>query len=77
MKPDFNLHENITETKDVIATAKMVAGNIQNVSDDVKHELNQVLSNLNQAEHYLSIIETKTQIALSFVPPEIKKSKNL
>lgn len=73
----FNVEETITETEDVILIAKDIIKNIDNVSDDVKKELNLAITNLDQASNYLEHIRHKTDIALKFVPKDVQDKECL
>lgn len=73
----LSVSETITESKDTVMIAKKVIENINNVSDDVKKELNTAVSNLNQAIDYLEHIRTKSDIALTFVPSDVQEKEFL
>ena len=73
----FSLEETITETRDVIAIAQDVIKNIPDVSDDIKKSMDLALKNLDQATDYLDHIQRKTDVALQFVPVEIKEKEFL
>lgn len=73
----FSISETITETEDVILIAKDIIKNIDNVSDDVKKELNLSIKNLDQASNYLKYIERKTDVALKFVPKDVQDKECL
>lgn len=69
----FSIAETITETRDVVMIASDIIKNLQNVSPDVKKELNLALTNLNQAHKYLDHIDRKVEIALKYVPTDIQE----
>ena len=73
----FSVAETITETDDVILIAKDIIKKINNVSDDVKKELNVAIKNLDQASNYLEHIRHKTDIALKFVPKDVQDKECL
>ncbi len=73
----FSISETITETEDVILIAKDIIKNIDNVSDDVKKELNLSIKNLDQASNYLKHIKRKTDVALKFVPKDVQDKECL
>lgn len=73
----LSIAETITETKDVVLIAKGVLENINNVSDDVKKELNTAIVNLNQAVDYLEHIKRKSEVALTFVPSDVQEKEFL
>ena len=73
----FSIAETITETEDVILIAKDVIEKITNVSDDIKKELDLAINNLNQATGYLKHIKHKADIALDYVPTDVKEKEFL
>lgn len=70
----LSISETITEISDVINIAKDI---IQKVKNDDSKELDLVLTNLNQAVHYLEYIKEKTNIALKYVPINIQEKEYL
>lgn len=77
MKNEFSGREAIVEAQDVVAIAKITINNLSGISDNADKELNMALVNLDAAETYLKQIQTKYDIALKFVPDDIKKQKLL
>ena len=73
----FSIAETITETDDVVRIALAVLRNINNVSDDVKKELDHAIRNLNEATEYLTYIARKTNKALEFVPKDVQEKEFL
>lgn len=73
----FSIDETITETRDVVTIAKNVIKNISGVSLDVQKELKMAVTNLEQAEEYLSFIKSKTKTALKFVPKDVQEKEFL
>ena len=73
----LSLSETINEANDTVMIATKVIENINDVSDDVKKELNMAVNNLNQAIDYLKHIKTKSDIALTFVPSDVQEREFL
>ncbi len=73
----LSISETITETNDVVGIAKDIIEKITNVPDDVKKELDLAINNLNQAKDYLKHIKNKCDIALDYVPTDIKEKEYL
>lgn len=73
----FSIKETITELDDVIVIALDTLKNIDNVSGDIKKELDLAINNLNQATDYLGYIKRKTDITLKYVPNDIQEKEFL
>ena len=74
----LSIDETITEASDVVAIAKITANNISdNVSPDVKKELDMIIKHLDAAEHYLSHVRHKAKITLQFVPNDVQEKEYL
>ena len=74
----FSIDETITEISDVVAIAKNTAKNISDdVSPNVKKELDTITKQLDSVEHYLSHVRTKADIALKFVPADVQEKEFL
>ena len=69
-----SIEELIIETDDVIGIAKDV---LSKISGDSKKEINLAINNLNQATNYLKYIKRKADIALTFVPKDVKEKEFL
>jgi len=69
-----SIEELIIETDDVIGIAKDV---LSKISGDSKKEIDLAINNLNQATNYLKHIKRKTDIALTFVPKDVKEKEFL
>ena len=69
-----SIEELIVETDDVIGIAKDV---LSKISGDSKKEIDLAINNLNQAINYLKHIKRKTDIALTFVPKDVKEKEFL
>jgi hypothetical protein len=70
----LSIAETITETQDVILIAKDV---LSKISGDFQKEIDLAIKNLNQATDYLKHIKRKTDIALTFVPPDVQEKECL
>ncbi len=73
----LSISETIAEANDTVLIAKKVIENINNVSGDVKKELNMAIINLNQSIDYLEHIKHKSDVALTFVPPDVQEKEFL
>ena len=69
-----SIEELIIETDDVIGIAKDV---LSKISGDSKKEIDLAINNLNQAINYLKHIKRKTDVALTFVPKDVKEKEFL
>ena len=69
-----SIEELIIETDDVIGIAKDI---LSKTSGDSQKEIDLAINNLNQATHYLKYIKHKTDIALTFVPKDVKEKEFL
>lgn len=73
----FSISETITEVDDVVTIAMDIIKKLNDVSPDVKKELNLALTNLGQVADYLGHIRCKTDIALKFVPTDVQEKEFL
>ena len=74
----LSIDETITELSDVVEIAKITANKISdNVSPDVKKELDMIIRHLDSAEHYLAHVRHKANVALQFVPNEVQEKEYL
>ena len=71
----LSVKETIIETEDVVSIAKDIIQKIADASD--KKEIDLAINNLDQANKYLSYIKNKTDIALKYVPDNIKEKEFL
>ena len=69
-----SIEELIIETDDVIGIAKDV---LSKISGDSQKEIDLAINNLDQATNYLKHIKRKTDIALTFVPKDVKEKEFL
>lgn len=69
-----SIEELIIETDDVIGIAKDV---LSKISGDSKKEIDLAINNLNQAINYLKHIKRKMDVALTFVPKDVKEKEFL
>ena len=69
-----SIAETITETQDVILVAKDI---LSKISGDSQKEIDLAINNLNQATNYLKHVKRKTDIALTFVPKDVKEKEFL
>lgn len=69
-----SIEELIIETDDVIGIAKDV---LSKISGDSQKEIDLAINNLDQAINYLKHIKRKTDIALTFVPEDVKEKEFL
>lgn len=69
-----SIEELIVETDDVIGIAKDV---LSKISGDFQKEIDLAINNLNQAINYLKHIKHKTDVALTFVPKDVKEKEFL
>lgn len=73
----LSISETVTEVRDVVAIATDIIKNIPDVSNDVKKSLDLAIRNLNQTTEYLDSIERKADIALRFVPADVREKEFL
>ena len=73
----FSIEETITEVDDVVSIAKDIIEKQTDVPDAVKKELVLAVKNLNQAADYLEYIRQKTDIALKYVPVDVREKEFL
>ncbi len=72
----LSIDETITEISDTVEIAKITANNLRgNVT--AEKELDLIITNLNAAQDYLSLIRRKVDIVLKFVPNDIQKKECL
>ena len=69
-----SIEELIIETDDVIGIAKDI---LSKISGDSKKEIDLAINNLDQAINYLKHIKRKTDVALTFVPKDVKEKEFL
>ena len=69
-----SIEELIIETNDVIGIAKDV---LSKISGDSQKEIDLAINNLYQATNYLKHIKHKTDVALTFVPKDVKEKEFL
>ena len=69
-----SIEELIIETNDVIGIAKDI---LSKISSNSQREIDLAINNLNQATNYLKNIKRKTDIALTFVPKDVKEKEFL
>ena len=70
----LSIAETITETQDVILIAKDI---LSKISGDFQKEIDLAMNNLDQATNYLKHIKRKTDVALTFVPKDVKEKEFL
>lgn len=73
----FSISETITEVDDVVTIAMDIIKKLNDVSPDVRKELDLALINLGEVEDYLGHIKRKTDIALKFVPNDVQEKEFL
>ena len=69
-----SIEELIIDTNDVIGIAKDV---LSKISGDSQKEIDLAINNLDQATNYLKHIKHKTDVALTFVPKDVKEKEFL
>lgn len=74
---ELSISQTIAEAQDVIAISKHTLNCMQNLSGEIKKEVEFAVNQLSQAENYLSHIKQKTDIALKFIPDDMKQKNHL
>lgn len=74
---EFSIDETISEIQDVIDIATITIKNISDGSENTEKEINMAIKNLDQAKDYLSYVQRKTDIALKYVPDDVKEKNHL
>ena len=70
----LSIQETLAEIADTVAIAKIAASSLcETKMPETKKELDLIIKNLAEAESYLPHIRHKVDVALEYVPDDVKK----
>ena len=72
----LSIDETITEISDTVEIARITANNLRG-NGTAEKELDLIITNLDAAQDYLSLVRRKVDIALKIVPNDVQKKEYL